>query len=278
MYYLPSKNYKKEENINNNLHINKAIEILNTPEPLDKVKLTLDFKSEQSEIISFNKNNVHIPNAPARPRLPELINPKNVQKRSTGIKGLKPLIHSFAHIELNAIDLAWDLIARFGDKINDTRFFSDWLIIAKDEAQHFVSLNNQLKKIGSYYGEFPAHNGLWDAATKTSEDLLSRLAVIPMFFEARGLDTAPKQIAKFQNNQLDHLAKILETIYLDEINHLRIGVFWFEYECKKKQLDPIKKWKQLIRKYLKTTPKEPINSYARTKAGMRSTYWTQFEK
>jgi uncharacterized ferritin-like protein (DUF455 family) len=253
-----------------NKYFIRGIEVLNTPEPDKKVKLTL----QEIDIINLPKKEYPVPLHPARPKYPILLSPQEMPKRSIGNNGIIPLVHALAHIELNAIDLAWDLIVRFGPKINNKEFYLNWYTVVTDEAKHFQLLNNQLISNKSFYGQLPAHNSLWEIASKTSNDILERLAVIPMFFEARGLDATPSIIKKLKSKNYQELCNILTTIYEDEINHLKIGVYWFEKICLDNKTEPIKEWKRIIEKHIKKLPEGSLNIHARELAGMNKAYWS----
>jgi len=159
-----------------------------------------------------------IPARPARPKLPQLMAPRLMPRRRVGgVRGRIALLHAVAHIELNAIDLAWDLIGRFGALDWPAEFFDDWVGVADDEARHFTMLAARLNELGAGYGDLPAHDGLWEAAMATSHDPLARLAVVPMVLEARGLDVTPAMIARLQRADDDASAAILEIILREEI-------------------------------------------------------------
>lgn len=142
-------------------------------------------------------------------------------------------VYSLVHIESWAIDLSWDIIARFGKKESMPRdFFTDFVKVAQDEGRHFNLLSRQLEELGSYYGAFPAHDGLWDSAIQTSNDLSARLAIEHCVHEARGLDVLPTTISRFRNGGDECTANLLETvIYPEEITHCAAGVKWFTYLC-----------------------------------------------
>ena len=251
-------------------YINRGLDVLNSSKPDTKVDLSLKDLHKEKLI----DDNYNIPKHPARPTRPILLSPKEMPKRSTSKNGTIALIHALAHIELNAIDLAWDLIVRFGNEINEEQFFSDWHKVAIDEANHFQMLNKELIRNNSFYGDLPAHNSLWDTAKKTSEDILDRLAIIPMFFEARGIDSSPKTIKKLESSNNLILSRILKKIYDDEITHLKIGTYWFEKICFKRGHEPKERWKSIVIKYLKKLPKGPFNIHGRKRAGMDESYWS----
>ena len=136
------------------------------------------------------------------------------------------LIHALAHIELNAIDLAWDIIARFHDNRLPRAFYDDWVGVAAEEAEHFALLADRLAALGAAYGDLPAHDGLWEAAAATAHDLLARLAIVPLVLEARGLDVTPEMILRLERADDTASAAILGRIYQDEIGHVAVGMRW----------------------------------------------------
>ena len=165
------------------------------------------------------------------------------------------------------------MVLRFGPHIQDLQFVADWVTVAQEEAQHFQMLCSRLVELEHVYGDMPAHDGLWQAAAKTSHHVLDRLAVIPMFLEARGIDTAPSAVERLTRAGDHATASVLEHIYTDEIKHLRIGVFWFEKLCIDEGHEPISMWKELVQKHLRSSPKGPLNREGRMQAGMSPAYW-----
>ena len=145
-------------------------------------------------------------------------------------------MHAIAHIELNAIDLAWDIIARFRSPDLPVAFYDDWVNVANDEARHFSMLTNYLNQNNACYVDFPAHDSLWESAEKTSDEILSRLAIVPLVLKARGLDTTPGAIKKLSTNRVTKAAKILKIIEDEEFTHVVTGVRWFHHICKSRKL------------------------------------------
>ncbi len=167
-----------------------AVAVLTTAEPEKKVHLTHDFAAAWRRGDISRIGRAQPPARPARPDRPELKMPRDVARRriTRGLKGRCALLHALAHIELNAIDLAWDIIARFTAEGLPREFYADWLRVADEEAKHHALLAGRLAALGGTYGDLPAHDGLWEAAEKTAHDLLARLAIVPLVLEARGLD------------------------------------------------------------------------------------------
>ncbi|HVM83450.1 MAG TPA: ferritin-like domain-containing protein [Candidatus Binatia bacterium] len=215
------------------------------------------------------------PDRPARPERPELLLPKEMPKRKAGGSTAKriALLHALAHIELNAIDLAWDLIARFGMPETPRAFFDDWVTVADEEALHFELLAARLGELGAAYGDLPAHDGLWQAAEETAEDLLARLAVVPLVLEARGLDVTPGMIAEMKRCDDSATAAVLERIYRDEIGHVAAGMRWFDAFARADRYEPKAKWQELVRRYFRGALKPPFNDAARQSALMPADFY-----
>ncbi len=188
-------------------------------------------------------------------------------------KGRIALLHALAHIELNAIDLAGDIIVRFTDQDLPSAFFDDWVKVADEEALHFTLLHKRLGEFGAAYGDLPAHDGLWEAADNTAHDLLARLAVVPLVLEARGLDVTPAMIENLRRADDPESVTILERIYADEIGHVTIGRRWFEWVAQQRALDPVSTWHALVRENFKGVLKPPFNRAARDKAGLAAAYY-----
>jgi uncharacterized ferritin-like protein (DUF455 family) len=246
-----------------------ACGILLAAEPADKVTraltLAADWKRQQAAFVSAGNP----PARPARPERPALLRPREMPKRKAGGSQDKrvALLHALAHIELNAIDLAWDIIARFGTAETPRAFFDDWVKVGEEEAIHFALLQARLAEMGAQYGDLPAHDGLWQAAAETAHDLLARLAVVPLVLEARGLDVTPATIADFRRAEDEASAAILERIYRDEIGHVAAGMRWFHHFAEQAGLDPKQAWQERVRRHFKGTLKPPFNDEARSNAG-----------
>ncbi len=211
---------------------------------------------------------------PGRPDAPELLAPNAMPKRKlTGVKGRATLLHALAHIELNAVNLAWDMVGRFASAMGARAFVDDWVSVADDEARHFTMLAGRLAELDSHYGACPAHDGLWEAAANTRDDVLSRLAVVPMVLEARGLDVCPDMIDRLESVADQESAAILRIIYEDEIGHVRIGLRWFEALCGERNLPLKETWQDLVRRHFKGPLKPPFNDDARARAGFPRTFY-----
>ncbi len=203
---------------------------------------------------------------PGRPEEPILVHPSKLAKRSLHtVKGRLVLMHAIAHIEFNAINLACDAVYRFRGL--PEAYYSDWLSVALDEARHFHLIRHYLQSHNIDYGDYPAHNGLWDMAVRTADDVLIRMALVPRVLEARGLDVTPGMINAFREAGDKRAASILETIYQEEINHVAAGSYWFKTICRQRGLEPVTHFQRLISQYMKGDIKGPLNVAARKKAG-----------
>jgi len=215
------------------------------------------------------------PDRPARPARPALHPPREMpRRRNIGAPaGRIALVHALAHIELNAIDLGWDIIARFSGEDLPRQFFDDWVGVATAEAEHFALLEARLTALGGKYGALPAHDGLWEAAHETACDLLARLAVVPLVLEARGLDVTPAMIDRLENAGDRESAAILRRLYEDEIGHVGIGACWFRHFCAVRGLDPVTTFQDQVRRHFSGALKPPFNRDARDRAGFPASYY-----
>ena len=215
------------------------------------------------------------PDHPARPARPELLAPRDVPRRRTGSpQGRIALLHAVAHIELNAVDLHWDIIARFAHLPMPLGFYDDWVKSAAEESHHFNLICDCLEALGSHYGALPAHAGMWQAASDTAGDLHGRLAVVPMVLEARGLDVTPGMIEIFRSAGEVQTLAALETIYAEEVGHVAYGAKWFNWLCGRDGLDPKPTFHALVQRYFHGTPKPPFNEEKRAEAGLPPDfYW-----
>ncbi|MEI4487271.1 ferritin-like domain-containing protein [Frigidibacter sp. MR17.14] len=220
------------------------------------------------------------PLRPARPEKPDLLDPRDVPRRRPGSpQGRIALLHALAHIELNAVDLHWDIIARFTDQPMPPGFYDDWVKSADEESKHFNLLCDCLEAMGSHYGALPAHAGMWRAAEDTVDDLFGRLAVVPMVLEARGLDVTPGLIATFEkaaatDPAAEAAVAALKVIYAEEVHHVAYGSKWFNWLCGRDGLDPKDRFHDLVRRYFHGALKPPFNEEKRAEAGLPPDfYW-----
>ena len=203
---------------------------------------------------------------PGHPPKPELVSPLSVKRRAMNTsEGRAILIHALAHIEFNAINLALDAIWRFADMPRE--YYADWLQVADEEALHFSLLTGHLQEQGYAYGDFPAHNSLWEMAAKTQHDILARIALVPRTMEARGLDATPQVRAKLAQAGDKAAAEILDIILRDEIGHVAIGNRWYNWLCEQRGLEPVSTYARLAGEYHAPVMRGPFNLQARRAAG-----------
>ncbi|WP_193313922.1 ferritin-like domain-containing protein [Xanthomonas sp. LMG 12462] len=203
---------------------------------------------------------------PGRPPRPLLVHPRELPRRGLGsAEGRAAFIHAIAHIELNAIDLAWDAVYRFRGL--PPAFYADWVAVADDESRHFVLLRDRLRALGHAYGDFAAHNGLWEMCEKTAHDGLARMALVPRVLEARGLDVTPGMIAKLRALGDDATADILDIILREEVAHVAAGSRWYRWYCAQAGIEPRARFAALLREYAGGYLHGPFNLQARLLAG-----------
>ncbi len=257
-----------------------ATEVLTTADGREKTALShkyaalwLASRKQGAEAIEVGVANP--PLRPARPEKPELLAPRDVPRRRPGtLQGRLALLHAVAHIELNAVDLHWDIIARFSDTKLPLGFFDDWVKSADEESKHFNLICDRLEALGSFYGAMPAHAGMWRAAEDTVDDLLGRLAIVPMVLEARGLDVTPGLIEIFEKAEDVGSVAALNVIYSEEVHHVAYGSKWFHFLCGRHDLDPKEVFHGLVRKYFHGALKPPFNEEKRAEAGIPPDfYW-----
>ena len=203
---------------------------------------------------------------PGRPPRPRLVHPRALPRRGFGsVEGRAAFIHAIAHIELNAIDLGWDAVYRFRGLPGD--YYADWVAVADDEARHFVLLQTRLRALGHDYGDFDAHNGLWEMCEKTAHDGLARMALVPRVLEARGLDVTPGMIVKLRALGDTATVDVLEVILREEVAHVAAGSRWFRWYCAREGIDPEPKFRELLAGYARAVLHGPFNIDARAAAG-----------
>lgn len=251
-----------------------ARDVLCAADPADKVKAARHAARAWRLGRLDHRFDVAMPDRPARPAAPELLPPARMPRRGKGgsERGRIALLHALAHIEFVAIDLAFDLVGRFGAEF-PRPFVDDWMAVGADEAMHFALLDRRLRSLGSAYGALPAHDGLWEAAAATAGDSLARLAVVPMVLEARGLDVTPATIERFAAAGDAASTRILERILSDEIRHVRAGTHWFEHGCEQARITPHDAWAAKVRAYFGGVIKPPFNDSARAAAGLTREYY-----
>jgi uncharacterized ferritin-like protein (DUF455 family) len=237
--------------------------------PTDKVALTREtFAALRAGALSLADDGtgpapIGVPGRPARPCL---VMSRNVPQRGLGTdEGRAALVHAIAHIEFNAINLAWDAVYRFRGMPD--AYYRDWASVAHDEARHFTMLHARLAQLGHAYGDFDAHNGLWMMAVKTADSCLARMALVPRVLEARGLDVTPGMIKRLRTVGDDATANILEVILREEIPHVAAGTRWFRWCCEREGLEPDAAFRNLLADYVPGGLRGPFNIDARRAAG-----------
>ena len=198
---------------------------------------------------------------------PELLHPSQLERRGLGSdRGRAAMIHAITHIEFNAINLAWDAVHRFRDLPTD--YYSDWIQVALDEVYHFQLLQRGLQQLGYKYGDFTAHNGLWELACRTAHDPLVRMALIPRMMEARGLDVTPGIMRRFEAVGDSDTVDALQVILREEIGHVAAGDRWFRYLCEQRGLEPESTYFALLDEYMGSeVVRSPLHVEARLQAG-----------
>jgi uncharacterized ferritin-like protein (DUF455 family) len=206
---------------------------------------------------------------PGRPERPCLIPAQQVPTRKPFTpEGLAALVHAVCHIEFNAINLALDAVWRFNGM--PVAYYDDWLRVAFEESQHFDLLHTHLRSLGYNYGDFDAHDGLWQMCEKTADDVLARMALVPRTLEARGLDATPliqEKLRKAASPGAMRAVEILDIILRDEVGHVAIGNHWYRWLCAQRGLDPVPLYGALVQRYDAPKLKPPFNNEARKKAG-----------
>ena len=247
-----------------------ALEILVLTDAQIKVSRLFGlFEDYQQQLVGLNLSVTFNPQdleLPGRPEKPELIPPLQVPKRRMdSLEGRASLLHSLAHIEFNAMNLALDAIWRFPNM--PKQYYEDWLQVAKEESYHFTLVNEYIQTLGFKYGDFPAHNSLWEMVERTADSVIARMALVPRTMEARGLDAVPGIRDRFKQIKDARAVEILEIILHDEIGHVLIGNRWFNYLCGNSGLSPITAYRELAKKYQAPTLRGPFNLVARQQAG-----------
>lgn len=241
-----------------------ALRCLEIAEPLAKAEATLKL-DRHARVVPDWVGAPAVP-LPGRTERPKLVSPQRVPRRSLQLpEGRAALIHALAHIELNAINLALDMVWRFGDQA--PRFYQDWVGVAIEEARHFEWLRQHLVALGYEYGAFDAHDGLWAMAAKTTDDVLARLALVARTAEARGLDVSPGLRDKLRRAGDVRGAEILDQILRDEVGHVAIGSHWYHAICAQRGLDPLTAQRELVQRYGAPKVRGPFNHAARRAAG-----------
>lgn len=246
-----------------------ARECLEASSPADKRALTHRHAGNILDNVLFAGDadvSVAAIDEPGRPARPLLVDPRHLPRRGLGShEGRAALVHAVAHIEFNAINLAWDAVLRFRGMPD--QYYRDWVRIADDEARHFGMLVDRLATLGFAYGDFDAHDGLWDMARRTAHSCLERMALVPRVLEARGLDVTPGIIARLRNSGDSTSASLLEQILDEEVAHVAAGSHWFAWCCAQEGVEPVATFARLIDTRLVGKVRGPFNIPARLRAG-----------
>ncbi|KAG6955342.1 hypothetical protein JG687_00011277 [Phytophthora cactorum] len=245
-----------------------ALDVLTTGDAFAKADKTTKYVAQwkSGEIKTICNEEDDLNNVPDHPARPENVEVVPAHKAKQGSR--KAFVHSLVHAESYAIDLMWDIVARFVPHNLPRAFYDDWVRVAGEEAEHFNSWAHRLTELGSFYGDLAGHEGLWDAAYETRESILARLAVVHLVHEARGLDVFPNAVKRFEKASDDVSLKIIHKNYNEETTHVGAGVRWFRYVCERDGNDPIAKFHEIVPQYYKGTLKPPFNKEARDKADM----------
>lgn len=243
-----------------------ALEVLRLVDPDEKCRALRNFPPQDDCVIDALAELDAPPDIPGRPNKPRLVPPKEVPQRDVATtEGRAALLHAIAHIEFNAIGLALDAVWRFPTL--PEAYYRDWFRVALEEAHHFSLLRERLRAAGFDYGDFDAHDGLWQMARKTSDDVLARMALVPRTLEARGLDASPwvrQKLAKVGDEQS---ARVIDVILRDEIGHVAIGNHWFRWLCSQRGCEPKTTYARICQERGVPPLRGPINEAARLAAG-----------
>ena len=261
-----------------------AVLILNTADPEQKVALTREaarrLRAGEFPFPEGILGTQTPPDKPPRPAAHPEAKPAKMGKGPNSSKSQLVYLHNVAHIEQWAIDLAWDLLARFArpfadspDELMPQHFFVDWVTIAEEEAKHYSLLRTRLEAKGSSYGAFKTQDGLWDSADATKDSIASRLSIVCLVHEARGLDVNPAQILKFRSIGDEETAQAMTVVHADEVTHVAAGHRYLTYYCEKQGLDPVKVFRENVRKHFLGRLRGPFNHVDRLKAGLKEEWY-----
>lgn len=251
----------------------RALEAFNLTDPGQKAVDTQALWHLAPTLALDRHETLPAPAEPGRPLLPALVHPQDVPRRSPFTPdGHCALVHSIAHIEFNAINLALDAIWRFEGM--PAQYYSDWITVAAEEAKHFSLLSVHLQTLGYGYGDFVAHDGLWSVCQSTRHDIVARMALVPRTLEARGLDATPiiqAKLRKVSTHQALEVVGILDIILADEVGHVAIGNYWYHWLCQRDGLDPEAFYAKVATQHHAPKLKPPFNLSARKLAGFSDT-------
>jgi uncharacterized ferritin-like protein (DUF455 family) len=249
------------------MHRPTAHEALQATDPDEKVRLARAAHAAQPvDAADADLDATWRIDVPGRPVRPPLVHPARVPRRGLATAtGRAALIHAITHIEFNAINLALDASCRFAGM--PAEYHADWLRIASEESLHFTLLRQHLRTLGHDYGDFEAHDGLWEMASATRDDVLARMALVPRILEARGLDVTPGLRDRLAAHGDLAAAKILERILRDEIGHVAVGNHWFAWLCQREGRSADAEFDRLLASFGVSAARPPLNREARLAAG-----------
>eukprot|EP01135_Chromosphaera_perkinsii_P002311 Nk52_evm97s221 gene=Nk52_evmTU97s221 len=260
----------------------KAIAVLKCSSPEGKIEILKSIKlgiQRGQELFEKPKMAIPLSDYSARPSQPLLVRLTSMPKmKNLKVSEAVYLLHTLAHIEMNAMDMYTDTFVRFAHLDFPEQFYRECLDVACDEASHFAMLSNRLKELGSFYGSIPAHGVLWDHAIATKNDIDARLAVVPLVQEARGLDAGPRLVARLQSMGDVTSEKIVAQIVSEEEDHVRFGLRWFEYSSQKQKKIPPLHFQDLVKKHFPKGIPGPFNSEARLKSGLTKDWYMPVSK
>jgi uncharacterized ferritin-like protein (DUF455 family) len=247
----------------------RALSAFTLTDPFEKANATQQLWQSRTTLVLDTDQVLAREIAPGRPPAPALVHPQDVPRRSPFThEGHSALVHSIAHIEFNAINLALDAVWRFDGM--PAPYYHDWLGVAAEEAKHFTMLAHHLQDQGYCYGDFVAHDGLWTVCESTRHDILARMALVPRTLEARGLDATPIIQAKLQKVGTPRAlaaVEILNTILAEEVGHVAIGNQWYHWLCARGNVDPEQAYQSVALQHNAPRLKPPFNVNARRQAG-----------
>jgi len=245
-------------------------QIILTEDAQEKCNRTHALHDSIAGLTQNHDNDIKEIKSPGYPSGLQLVSPRQLKRRGIQTQqGRNILLHAIAHIEFNAINLALDAAYRF--RHQPQSFYVDWVKIACDEARHFELIRAYLNSHNCDYGDFQAHNGLWDMAIKTQHDIVARMALVPRVLEARGLDVTPSMIQRLNRVADKQAVSILEVIYQDEIGHVETGSRWFRHHCQLRNLEPRSTFLNMVKTHLHGELRGPFNTAARLLAGFDET-------
>jgi uncharacterized ferritin-like protein (DUF455 family) len=254
-------------------YFNALEEILLTSEPKDKIqKFKIFYENFLNNNFMFNDSyEPYVLDKPSYFPFLQIVKPTALPpiKNFNTIEGKKYLVHTILHIEYSAIDLALDAALRY--KNMPIEYYKDWLEVADDEIRHFLMLEELLFELDGKYGDFAVHKNLFEAMEQTPE-FLRRMAAVPRYLEANGLDQNPKIMEKLKSNRDSFNLKLLNVLAIilkEEVDHVKKGDTWFKYECERLNLEPEATYLQIIEEVFpgSTSRKMDLNFDARKLAG-----------